>query len=83
MKQDSTYKCDQCGFESTKGMRIGLTTDPVTKHFCKPTCFVNYCDKHKRLQNTIAYAMYKDLVESETQSSTESTISGQGEKHDT
>jgi len=83
MMNDFVYKCDLCGSESTKGMRIGLTTDPVTKHFCTAKCFVDYCDKHKRLQNTLAYAMYKDLVASETPSSTESIPLHDGGSHDT
>lgn len=78
MLNDFKYTCNHCNAESNSPLRIGLSTDPVQKHFCNATCFVSYCDKNHRLQNTLAYAMYKDLVDS-----TESNLSQQGESHDT
>lgn len=78
MLNGGVYKCDFCNVESTSPLRIGLTTDPVSKHFCDASHFVAYCDLHKRLQNTLAYAMYKDLVDS-----TESNIPQPEDSRDT
>ena len=84
MVNNFVYTCDFCKKDANGPLRIGLTVDPVPKHFCNAKCFVSYCDLHKRLQNTLAYAMYKDLVTFEESNSTESNIPHDGEEsHDT
>jgi hypothetical protein len=71
MFENFEWTCDYCGSKSTKPMKIAITVDPVSKHYCQASCFVSYCEKHHRLQDSIAYAMYKDLVESEAGNSTD------------